>query len=689
MRRLLLLLLLVPVLPAWGAPAEPLHATDRDSLPDPIDIERVEVVGHRPLKRIGMQESRLDDGTLHDHIAAQMADALKFSTAVFVKEYGRATLSTVSFRGTSPSHTQVTWNGMSLNSPMLGMTDFSTIPTYLVDQASLLHGTSSVSITGGGLGGAVQLATRPAEAEGFNLQYTQGIGSFCTFDEFLRLGYGNDRWQLSTRAVYASSKNNFKYTNYKKKEHIYDENHQIIGSYYPVERNRSGDYNDLHLLQDAYYNAGRGHRIGLSAWYFHSRRGVPMLSTDRRDESDYTNEQRERTFRGVVSWDWLQNDFKVAARAGYIHSRVGYDHSRRLSDDLWTSLIDSHSRVNTLYGSVEGEYTLGKQWLFTARLTLHRHHVVSSEQQGVQGSAGFDRARTELSGLLSAKWHPIETFGLGLTLREEMYGGEWCPVVPALFTDLVLSKRGNVIAKASVSRNIRYPSLNDLYFLPSGNPDLTYEQGFSYDCGVEFTVGREGQYKVHGEATWFDSRIDDWIVWLPTFQGFWRPENIRRVHAYGVELRGQAEVQLARDWRLSLTANYAWTPSINEGDPTSWSDQAIGKQLVYVPLHSAAATARIEFRTWALDYKWCYYSERFTTSSNTTATQFGRVMPYNLSDLALEKRFTPRWADLSLKGVVKNLFNTEYESVLARPMPGIHFELFLEIRPQWGKNSNR
>ena len=40
---------------------------------------------------------------------------------------------------------------------MLGMTDFSTIPSYFIDNASLLHGTSSVNETGGGLGGLVKL----------------------------------------------------------------------------------------------------------------------------------------------------------------------------------------------------------------------------------------------------------------------------------------------------------------------------------------------------------------------------------------------------------------------------------------------------------------------------------------------------------------------------------------------------
>lgn len=104
------------------------------------------------MKKIGTQETTIATRVLHDNIASQMADALKFGTSIYVKEYGRATLSTVSFRGTSPSHTQVTWNGMKINSPMLGMVDFSMIPSYFIDDASLLHGTSSVNITGGGFG---------------------------------------------------------------------------------------------------------------------------------------------------------------------------------------------------------------------------------------------------------------------------------------------------------------------------------------------------------------------------------------------------------------------------------------------------------------------------------------------------------------------------------------------------------
>ena len=98
-----------------------------------VDIEGVMVTGNRPISDIGIQRTRFDSLALKENISLSMADVLTFNSSIYVKSYGRATLSTVAFRGTSPSHTQVTWNGMRINNPMLGMTDFSLIPSYLID----------------------------------------------------------------------------------------------------------------------------------------------------------------------------------------------------------------------------------------------------------------------------------------------------------------------------------------------------------------------------------------------------------------------------------------------------------------------------------------------------------------------------------------------------------------------------
>ncbi len=652
-------------------------------------IPEVTVYGKRPLKEIGTQQTKFDSVVLKESVALSMADILTFNSSIFVKSYGRATLSTVAFRGTSASHTQVTWNGMRINNPMLGMTDFSMIPSYFIDDASLLHGTSSVNETGGGMGGAVKLSTKPAQSDGFGVQYIQGLGSFRTFDEFLRLTYGDESWQVSTRAVFSTSPNDFEYRNHDKKENIYDDDMKIIGQYYPTERNRSGSFRDFHLLQEAYYNTGRGDRFGLNGWFINSNRELPMLTTDYGNATDFDNRQREETFRGILSWDHLGEQWKVAIKAGYIHTWMAYDYKRDVGNGTMAHMTRSRSKIDTFYGQAEGEYYIGSDWLFTANLSVHQHIVQSEDkniirQDGNKAIIGYRKGRAELSGVLSAKWRPTDRFGISATLREEMYGTEWTPLIPALFIDGVLSERGNITAKASLSRNYRFPTLNDLYFLPGGNPDLKKESGWTYDAGLSFAAGREGSYSLSGSASWFESYIHDWILWLPTVKGFFSPKNIKDVHAYGIEAKANLSVALTPEWHLSIDGNYSWTPSINEGEPMSEADRSVGKQLPYIPRHSANLTGRISWRSWSFLYKWCYYSERFTMSSNDL-TLTGKLPKYFMSNITLEKALSFSWADISLKGTINNLFDEEYLSVLSRPMPGINFEFFIGITPKWSK----
>jgi iron complex outermembrane receptor protein len=347
----------------------------------------------------------------------------------------------------------------------------------------------------------------------------------------------------------------------------------------------------------------------------------------------------------------------------------------------------SRSRINTFFGLLDGEYYIGRKWLFTTNLSLHQHLVESEDknivrQDGNKAIVGYRKGRPELSASISAKWRPVNRLGLSVVLREEMFGNEWTPIIPAFFTDAVLSPKGNVVAKASVSRNFRFPTLNDLYFLPGGNPNLKSESGWTYDAGLSFAIGKKGKYSLSGSANWFESFIKDWIIWLPTTKGFFSPDNIKDVHAYGIELKANLDVALPKEWKLGMNGTFSWTPSINVGEPRTLADQSVGKQLPYVPELSSTVVGRLSWRSWAFLYKWCYYSERYTMSSNDISLT-GKLPPYFMSNIALEKGLSFKWADLSLKGTVNNLFNEEYLSVLSRPMPGINFEIFIGITPKW------
>lgn len=258
-----------------------------------------------------------------------------------------------------------------------------------------------------------------------------------------------------------------------------------------------------------------------------------------------------------------------------------------------------------------------------------------------------------------------------------MIGNEGAPFIPALLLDW--NPLGNVLLKASVARNYRFPTLNDRHFAKGR---LLPEEGFTYDGGIEWE-GKSKRGAYGATLTLYDSYIRNWIFWYPDKGATqWLPTNIRLVHAFGAEASAHAAVEWGREWSFRADAQLAWTRSLNMREPLNAADNAVGKQLPYVPVWSGAVTVRLQWRSWRADYRWNYYSERFTTTDNS-AMITGRIVPYFMNDLSVGKEFRFRWADLSVGFKVNNLFDEEYETELSRPMPGRNYGFSLEITPKF------
>lgn len=682
----------VPVCASSWYDSESVYPPGDSTAAKPERITEAKVTAERGFRGTDKAVTVFGNQALRENISISLSELLAYNSSVFIKQSGRASLSTVSFRGTSSSHTQVLWNGMRINSPMLGMTDFSMIPSFLTDNAALLHGSASLAEVSGGLGGAVSLKTGAKPDRGWGLEYVQGFGSFLTADEYLKVTYGGRHFSSSTRAVFSSSRNDFRYVNRDKNENIYDSQMNIIGTYHPVEKNRNGSWLDMHLLQDFRYDTRRAGAFVLSAWYLRSRREQPPLTVDYGEPAAFINEQRENTFRAVMTWTspkWEHSSASVAA--GYAWTSLDYDYARDGGSAEMTWMNRSRSHSNTLF--FRGKYSVrpGRQWHLKADLTLNRHFVDSRDEakilSGGGSGIGYSACRTELSFLIAADWHPSPRAGVSISLREELYDRKFSPLIPSLSADCLVSKKGNFRLRASVSRNYRYPTLNDWYFQPGGNPDLKPERGISYDAGYSFsTAFLEDRISLSGKGSWFDSYIDDWILWLPagSSKNFYTPVNLKKVHAYGVEQALSFRWAFAEAWTLAADGNFAWSPSINRSEPMNRWDESVGKQLVYIPEYSSSVTASLSWRSWKLLYKWCWYSDRFTMSSNDY-TISGFVPDYFMSDMTLSKSFSFSWAGITVSLAVKNLFDEDYVTVLSRPMPGINFEAFVGIVPKFGR----
>ena len=116
---------------------------------------------------------------------------------------------------------------------------------------------------------------------------------------------------------------------------------------------------------------------------------------------------------------------------------MAYDFEKSLGNGNMAQMIRSRSRIDTFFGQVEGEYSVGDKWLFTADLSVHQHLVESVDKnvlpmkdpQQLGGNrkkvqVGYDQGRVELSGYVSAKYQPTDRLGLSLALREEMFGDD-------------------------------------------------------------------------------------------------------------------------------------------------------------------------------------------------------------------------------------------------------------------------
>lgn len=660
-----------------------LCAQEKEKVAWKLRLDPAEVTATRKFRDIGTTRTEVDTVVLRESVANSIADILSQNTSIFIKNYGRGTLATASFRGTSPSHTQVLWNGMRINSPMLGQVDFSLIPSYFVDEMSLWHGGSSVNVTGGGLGGAITLNTRPVVQEGYNLHFVQGISSFNTYDEYLRFTYAAKKWQSTTRLSYVNSENDFKYRN------ILKANIGADGSYskdIPVEKNKNSAYRDFHWLQEFYYDRGDGNKFSVAGWFTDTKRGIPMLMTDQNEENEAKNQQKETSLRLVGNWEHYREKWKMEGKAGYNFDRIFYTYDVLLAYDRpagreeMATMIDSRSRVHTAFTQGDIQYFRSEKLMLSGNLTANYHYVSSKDEVN---RVGYEKGRAEASALATARYRPWQRLGFALDVREEYYG-KFTPVIPAAFLDVLLWPEAGMIFKASVARNYRYPTLNDMYFLPGGNDSLRSEKGFTYDGGIEFMIRSGKVFSLKAEVSAYNSRIDDWILWLPANKGYWTPRNVKKVHSYGWEVKGNAMLGLG-EWTLWMDALWSQTRSINHGIPVSPADESIGKQLVYIPEFSSSVMGKLGWKGFALIYKYNYFGQRYTTSDNNPG-KIGKLTPFYMNDLSVEKNLSVHRTGISLKFTIYNLFNEEYVSVLGHPMARRNYGFFVGINPRWNNH---
>ena len=621
-----------------------------------------------------MRETLVDSSVLADKAVLSLSDLLSENSTVFIKDHGRGALATASFRGSAPSHTQVNWNGIPLNSPMAGMVDFSLIPVFLIDRLSLQHGASSLLSGGGGIGGAIQIDNTAHWDRRQNVRYLQGIGSYRTFDELLQVGLGNRTFRWETRIYHNFSKNNYPFVN-RSVGQMDPSTGKII---HPVQTNDHADFNRYGMLQELYFRPGSQHLLSVKYWGQSATRTIPRPTSYEGPDVTNLNNQQDRDHRVVADWSFFGSLGTWKARSGFSLKHLDYQQQSGVPGLGMIPVVASRSVQQSSFNTLSYRFAPDQQFSLEGKIDLNYHDVRSADSVSLQG---YHQQRSEIAVLLAASRNFADRLNLRMMVRQDWIEGRRAPFSPYLGFDLRLIGQIPLILKGHVARNYHAPSLNDLYWQPGGNPTLEPEQGWTAEAGMEYRWNAAGTFPgpaIRTELTVYRSDIRQWILWIPSFKGYWEPRNVARVLSTGLEY-GLILTGNFGDFRYKFTGSYAYTRSVNYGESEVWGDQSYGKQLVYIPLHSGNLLVHLSFRSYFLSWQYNAYSERFTTTSNDLSRR-NWLYPYFMNNLTAGRSFRIRNFSGSAELRVYNLLNESYHSILYRPMPGRHMHLVLTVK---------
>ena len=181
---------------------------------DTIKIKEVVISGNKFISDpAGYKKTIIDSSVLFSYSTENLSDMLSENTDIFIKSYGMGGTATPAFRGTGASHTLIDWNGIDINSPMLGQSDLSLIPVGLIDDISIYFGGASIPLNSGGIGGTINLETKPVWKRETLISMNTGMGSFGRYTGLLKVRTGNYRFQTVTKVFFQNSENNFRYLN--------------------------------------------------------------------------------------------------------------------------------------------------------------------------------------------------------------------------------------------------------------------------------------------------------------------------------------------------------------------------------------------------------------------------------------------------------------------------------------------
>ncbi|HFC00990.1 MAG TPA: hypothetical protein ENJ53_09325 [Phaeodactylibacter sp.] len=608
---------------AWICPLILVGQTDTLlSIPE-IKVTTTKIRNH-PIGTLSKTWNASNTATL---LASNVAELLNNESSIFIKNYGAGSLSTSSIRGGSAGHTLVLWNGLPIQSPMLGVLDLSLLPMNSSEEIILQKGGNTALWGSGAIGGVIALNNLPDFNNNTFTSSSIQIGSFGNTAQRFKIGLGNEQVQFVTKVSHQEAKNDFDY---------------FVASNLPRRTQTNARFSQQNILQDVYWKINKNNTLTSHFWQQFSTQQIPPHLAQNKSEAH----QKDQSTRAILDWQQTRNALILQGKLGFFKENQNY------FDDA--SGLKTNNRFTTFTGEINGQlFWKNKHQFFVAA----SHFYTQAKSDGYEGAPTENKTALLFSYRLQQYNYKIQT-----SIREEYVDGRLVPFVPNVGVDYQLFPWLKIQSK--VSKNYRLPTLNDRFWRGAGNENLLPESGWSEELTLT-THWKNKNYTCVFSVTGFNRNIKNWILWSPKGGSFfWSPDNIAKVWSRGLEphfaftfftKKINIKLDTGLDYILSTNQIAITIPRIAEGS-----------QLYYTPEIQGFANINLEWKRF-----YFFYQHQFTGE----VKGFNKMLPsYHVGNIRIQYFTKKTKCKTIVFAKINNIWNKDYRVIERRAMPPIHYQ---------------
>jgi len=600
-----------------------MHAQMRDSI---VQLNCVQINGYKPTAPdSSVITQKLDTNIIAKLFSSSLAEQLSREGNVFIKTNSPGGVATLSIGGSNASQNSLLWNGLLLNNPMLGLYDYSLIPSFLYSTASIQYGGNGATQGNASVGGSIHVSSAPTAIDGYATELVAGVGSFHTQQLGVASHYGTEGIRISTRAYFQKAKNDYTF------QDLYDQK----------QTQQNAALNQQGFSQDIFFGEEKNN-FSIHTWYLKNEYQIPgsMLQTTS------AQNQNDEAIRTALTWNKKYQKTNLIWSLGYTNDKI------RFVDSLIG--LDEKSKSYSVQSDLYLAHRISKHWNNSYRINYNYTEAFTDAYQQKQNIH-------TLNIILKSSFETEKVYA-ALSNRSSLYIDELNFLLPALDVKVKIYKNYSAIMDAS--RVYRNPTLNDRFWQPGGNLNIKTESGWNNSAGIELSTKKETwNYKL--QVVYFNTSIDNEILWTPSEGGLYFAQNVNQSKSSGV----RAFANLARTWKKSAI-NFWMNASYGNYLVKQNAASLDYKNKIYTPHEIYKWGMTYNYQKVQFNYYGSYAGYTFVTSDNSSWTD-----AFLLHDISLSYSMEIKNSMLQFYVGSNNMLDANYQIVKYRPMPGRSYQV--------------